>query len=56
MFDFAGERTIDDKSPEWIAAQLGSPIDMARHPHELVQLVRSLVKQQVSTMPVLAAA
>jgi len=56
MFDFAGERTIDDKSPEWIAAQLGSPIGMARHPHELVQLVRSLVKQQVSTMPVLAAA
>jgi NifB/MoaA-like Fe-S oxidoreductase len=55
MFDYAGERTIDDKSPDWIAEQLGSPIDMARHPQELVQLVRSLVKQ-VDAAPVLAAA
>jgi NifB/MoaA-like Fe-S oxidoreductase len=55
MFDYAGERTIDDKSPNWIAEQLGSPIRMARHPHELVQLVRALVKQ-VDAAPVLAAA
>jgi NifB/MoaA-like Fe-S oxidoreductase len=30
MFDFKGERTIDDKTQEYIAAALGSPIALAR--------------------------
>jgi NifB/MoaA-like Fe-S oxidoreductase len=55
MFDYAGERTIDDKSPDWIAEQLAVPVALARHPQELVQLVRALVKQ-VDAAPVLAAA
>jgi NifB/MoaA-like Fe-S oxidoreductase len=57
MFDFKGERTIDDWSPERIANELGSPIRMARHPMELVQLVRALAKDhRVGIAPELAAA
>ncbi|HEX6288511.1 MAG TPA: DUF512 domain-containing protein [Herpetosiphonaceae bacterium] len=44
MFDFKGERTIDDVAPEQIAADLGSPIAMARHPLELVRAIRTLAK------------
>lgn len=57
MFDFKGERTIDDWSPERIANELGSPVGMARHPMELVQLVRTLAKDMpVGIAPALAAA
>jgi NifB/MoaA-like Fe-S oxidoreductase len=44
MFDYTGDRTIDDKAPEYIAAALGSPIAMARHPLELVRAIRTLAK------------
>jgi NifB/MoaA-like Fe-S oxidoreductase len=44
MFDFKGARTIDDKSPDYIAAALGSPVAMAREPHELVRIIRSVAK------------
>lgn len=44
MFDFKGERTIDDKSPDHIAAALGSRVAMARAPHELVRLIRAVTK------------
>jgi hypothetical protein len=44
MFDFKGERTIDDKSPDYIASALGSPVVMAREPHELVRIVRNVAK------------
>ncbi|HEY0604852.1 MAG TPA: DUF512 domain-containing protein [Herpetosiphonaceae bacterium] len=44
MFDYKGERTIDDQTPEAISAALGSPLAMARHPMELVRAVRSLTK------------
>jgi NifB/MoaA-like Fe-S oxidoreductase len=53
MFDYSAQRTIDDKSPAWIAEQLGSRVDMARHPSELVRLIRSLVR---TARPALAAA
>ncbi len=42
MFDYAGARTIDDRSRDWIAAELDSPVALARHPAELVRLVRSI--------------
>lgn len=42
MFDYAGRRTIDDRSPDWIAAELDSPVALARHPRELVKLVRTV--------------
>ena len=42
MFDYTGARTIDDRSRDWIAAELDSPVALARHPEELVRLVRSV--------------
>jgi len=42
MFDYAGARTIDDRSRDWIAAELDSPVALARHPGELVRLVRAV--------------
>ena len=44
MFDFKGERTIDEYSPERIAVEIGSPVAMAREPSELVRLIRSVAK------------
>lgn len=44
MFDFKGERTIDDRSPDHIAAVLGSPVALAREPQELVRLIRRVAK------------
>jgi NifB/MoaA-like Fe-S oxidoreductase len=44
MFDYKGERTIDDQTPEQIAAGIGSPVAMARHPQELVRAIRTLAK------------
>lgn len=53
MFDYKGERTIDDKAPAWIAAEIGSPVALAREPGELVRLIRSLARKG---QPMLAAA
>ncbi len=47
MFDFKGERTIDDKSPAVIAEALGSPVGLAREPQELVRLIRSAAKAAI---------
>lgn len=46
MFDFKGERTIDDRTPQWIAAELGTPVAMAREPGELVRIIRAVAKAQ----------
>jgi NifB/MoaA-like Fe-S oxidoreductase len=55
MFDFKGERTIDDRSPAWIAEALGSPVAFARHPAELVRLIRGVAKAAPQVTPVSAA-
>ena len=44
MFDYKGERTIDDQTLEQIAAGIGSPVTLARHPLELVRAIRTLAK------------
>jgi len=44
MFDYKGERTIDEHSPGQIAAKLGSPVAMARTPVELVHILRRIAK------------
>jgi hypothetical protein len=44
MFDYKGERTIDEQSPDQIAMQLGSPVAMAREPGELVRVLRTVAK------------
>ena len=44
MFDYKGERTIDDQTPAQIAAAIGSPVAMAREPGELVRLIRAVAK------------
>jgi NifB/MoaA-like Fe-S oxidoreductase len=44
MFDFKGERTIDDKTPQYIADALGMAVAMAREPGELVRLIRAVAK------------
>lgn len=46
MFDFKGERTIDDKTPTYIAAELGMAVAMAREPGELVRIIRAAAKLQ----------
>lgn len=51
MFDYRGERTIDDRTPEQIATALGSPVAMAREPGELVRLIRALAKQAPVGVP-----
>ncbi|WP_026369316.1 DUF512 domain-containing protein [Kallotenue papyrolyticum] len=57
MFDYRGERTIDDRTPEQIAAALGSPVAMAREPGELVRLIRALAKlTPVGVQPATAGA
>lgn len=55
MFDFAGERTIDEWSPERISQALGAPIVLGREPIELVKAVRSLVRQAVPAPELVAA-
>lgn len=44
MFDHAGERTIDDYSPQRIAEQAGMPVALAADPDELVRYVRALAQ------------
>jgi NifB/MoaA-like Fe-S oxidoreductase len=55
MFDFAGERTIDEWSPARIAEALGTQIMLGREPIELVRAVRALVKQPAATPALVAA-
>lgn len=57
MFDFKGERTIDDRTPDEIARELGSPVTMAREPIELVRTIRAVAKAPAAhSMQSLAAA
>lgn len=42
MFDYRGERTIDDWSPERIAEAAGLPVALAADPDELVRYIRAL--------------
>jgi NifB/MoaA-like Fe-S oxidoreductase len=44
MFDWAGERTIDDWSLARIEAELGARVVLGREPSELVKAVRSVVR------------
>jgi len=45
MFDYSGERTIDEWTPERIAAELGAPVVLGRDPIDLVRATRSLARQ-----------
>ena len=49
MFDFTGERTIDEWSPERIAAELDAPVVLGRDPIDLVRAVRGLAKRPEPT-------
>jgi NifB/MoaA-like Fe-S oxidoreductase len=55
MFDYTGQRTIDEWTPERIAAELGAPVVLGREPIELVRAVRALIKQG-APLPELVAA
>jgi NifB/MoaA-like Fe-S oxidoreductase len=44
MFDYRGERTIDDVTPQQISTQTGMPIAIAGEPDELVRYVRALAR------------
>lgn len=55
MFDFAGERTIDEWSVARIAEALGAPVVLGREPIELVRAVRSLARQSASASLLVAA-
>lgn len=44
MFDFTGERTIDDYTPAQIAAEAGMPVALAGEAEELVRYVRALTR------------
>jgi NifB/MoaA-like Fe-S oxidoreductase len=46
MFDYKGERTIDDYSLERIAAEAGMPVALAGDPDELVRYVRALARAE----------
>jgi NifB/MoaA-like Fe-S oxidoreductase len=55
MFDYTGERTIDEWGPERISAALGVPVVLGRHPQELVRAIRTLVRQPAGTPALVAA-
>ncbi|NTW01329.1 MAG: DUF512 domain-containing protein [Oscillochloris sp.] len=42
MFDYQGQRTIDDQSPQQIAEAVGMPVALAGDPTELARYVRAL--------------
>ncbi len=44
MFDWSGERTIDDWSLERIEAELGTHVVLGRDPSDLTKAIRSLVR------------
>ncbi|GAC1359272.1 MAG: DUF512 domain-containing protein [Herpetosiphon sp.] len=45
MFDWTGQRTIDDWSIERIADELGCPVTLGREPGDVVRAVRALAHQ-----------
>jgi len=45
MFDHTGKRTLDEYSPERIAAESGVPVAVVGEPDELLRYVRALAKQ-----------
>jgi len=45
MFDHTGRRTLDEYSPERIAAESGVPVAVVGEPDELLRYVRALAKQ-----------
>ena len=55
MFDFAGERTIDEWSLERIGAALGAPVVLGREPAELVRAVRNLARRTAEAPDLVAA-
>jgi hypothetical protein len=55
MFDFSGERTIDEWSTERISEALGAPVVLGREPIELVRAVRALARQRVEAPELVAA-
>jgi NifB/MoaA-like Fe-S oxidoreductase len=46
MFDYKGERTIDDVTPQRIAEESGVPVALAGDPDELVRYVRALAQAE----------
>lgn len=46
MFDYKGERTIDDLSPQRIAEESGVAVALAGDPNELVRYVRALAQAE----------
>ncbi len=44
MFDYTGERTIDDYTPAQISAEAGMPVALAGEADELVRYVRALAR------------
>ncbi len=46
MFDHTGTRTLDEYSPERIAAESGVPIAVAGEPEEVVRYIRALAHDQ----------
>jgi NifB/MoaA-like Fe-S oxidoreductase len=55
MFDFSGERTIDEWSLERISEALGAPVVLGREPIELVRAVRALARQSAGVTELVAA-
>ena len=55
MFDYSGERTIDEWSSERIAAELGAPVVLGRDPIDLIRATRSLVRQTAAVRERVAA-
>jgi NifB/MoaA-like Fe-S oxidoreductase len=55
MFDFAGERTIDEWTLDRISAELGAQVVLGREPIELVRAVRSLAHRAPSMTELVAA-
>ncbi len=49
MFDYRGERTIDDWGPQRIAEAAGMPVALAADPEELVRYVRALAHIETCT-------
>ncbi|MGC8951004.1 DUF512 domain-containing protein [Chloroflexus sp.] len=46
MFDYTGERTIDDYSPTRIGAEAGIPVAVAGEPDEIVRYVQALSQRE----------
>ncbi len=55
MFDYAGERTIDEWNLERIGEALGAPVVLGRDPIELVRAVRTLARRPAGVAELVAA-